>query len=349
MARSYPVNHWYAIATSAELTEKPLARTICNTPIVMFRDKAGAVAVLEDICPHRKAPLSSGFVVDGAIECGYHGAQFDAHGRCIHIPSQDVIPPRGMTVTRFPALERHDMIFAWIGDDKRATPDGIPDIWSANTYADWTAVHGYHHVKANYLLVLDNLADLTHLAFVHRSTIGASGRTGWFNNPLRVTIEGDRVHSSRTMRDISPSGFMLMTSRFAPTDKIDRFQTSDFFAPAFFTVVLGGEHAGTHEEMQRPHHIVLNSVTPETEETSHYFWSVCRTVALDDQHITDEMYRLTRLAFDEDADMLERQQQAIRADRSGRPLMNFQGDQGGAAMRKVIARLIEAETEEQAA
>lgn len=348
MARTYPLNQWYAIGTSAELTEKPIARTICNIPLVMFRDKDGGIAVLEDICPHRKAPLSSGFVVDGAIECGYHGAQFDGKGRCIHIPSQDVIPPRGMSVTHFPALERYGMIFVWIGDPARATDDGIPDVWSANTDPGWTTVHGYHHVKANYLLVLDNLADLTHLAFVHRSTIGASGRTGWFNNPLRVTINGDTVHSARTMRDISPSGFMLMTSRFAATDKIDRFQTSDFFAPSFFTVVLGGEPAGTRDEMQHPHHIVLNCVTPETEESSHYFWSVCRTAALDDTHVSEQMYVQTRHAFDEDAEMLERQQQAIRADRSGRPLMNFQGDQAGAAMRKVIARLMEAEAVEAA-
>ncbi len=34
-------NQWYTAATSAELGEKPLARTICNEPLVMFRGQDG--------------------------------------------------------------------------------------------------------------------------------------------------------------------------------------------------------------------------------------------------------------------------------------------------------------------
>jgi len=56
-------NQWYTAATSAELGDKPLARTICNEPLVIFRSGNGNVAVLTDRCPHRKAPLSSGEVV----------------------------------------------------------------------------------------------------------------------------------------------------------------------------------------------------------------------------------------------------------------------------------------------
>ena len=41
--------------------------------MVLYRDGNGAVAALEDFCPHRGAPLSLGFVRDGQLVCGYHG------------------------------------------------------------------------------------------------------------------------------------------------------------------------------------------------------------------------------------------------------------------------------------
>ena len=69
-------NQWYTAATSAELGDKPLARTICNEPLVIYRGGDGQVAALTDRCPHRKAPLSAGEVIGNDIQCGYHGIRF---------------------------------------------------------------------------------------------------------------------------------------------------------------------------------------------------------------------------------------------------------------------------------
>ena len=81
-------NQWYTAATSAELDDKPLARTICNEPLVLFRGGSGNVAALTDRCPHRKAPLSSGEVVGNDIQCGYHGIRFAPDGACTRVPWQ---------------------------------------------------------------------------------------------------------------------------------------------------------------------------------------------------------------------------------------------------------------------
>lgn len=85
--QSFLRDQWYAAATAAEITDKPLGRKICNEDIVMFRGRDGTIAVLEDRCPHRKAPLSLGQVIDGEIECPYHGLRFDGAGICTLIPS----------------------------------------------------------------------------------------------------------------------------------------------------------------------------------------------------------------------------------------------------------------------
>jgi vanillate O-demethylase monooxygenase subunit len=97
-------NQWYTAATSTEVGAKPLARTICNEPLVIFRGEDGTVAVLTDRCPHRKAPLSSGEVVGSDIQCGYHGIRFAANGACTHVPG-NVPVGRDFRARCFPARE----------------------------------------------------------------------------------------------------------------------------------------------------------------------------------------------------------------------------------------------------
>jgi phenylpropionate dioxygenase-like ring-hydroxylating dioxygenase large terminal subunit len=46
---------------------KPIARTICDQAVVIFRGEDGEVGILGDRCPHRFAPLSTGEV------CGNRG------------------------------------------------------------------------------------------------------------------------------------------------------------------------------------------------------------------------------------------------------------------------------------
>src|SRR5215212_9152356 len=64
----YLRNAWYVACTPDEIAAKPLGRTICGDRMVLFRAEGGAVAALEDFCPHRGAPLSLGSVRDDGQE-----------------------------------------------------------------------------------------------------------------------------------------------------------------------------------------------------------------------------------------------------------------------------------------
>ncbi|MEK9645863.1 MAG: Rieske 2Fe-2S domain-containing protein, partial [Alphaproteobacteria bacterium] len=62
--RQFVKNAWYAAAWNHEITvDTPLARTIMNEPLVLYRDTAGVVVALEDRCCHRHLPLSEGRIV----------------------------------------------------------------------------------------------------------------------------------------------------------------------------------------------------------------------------------------------------------------------------------------------
>jgi len=75
-------NAWYTLGWSDEIADDAiLARTVLNVPIAAWRDPASRrLVALEDRCPHRFAPLSRGTLVDGNIQCGYHGLTFNTAG-----------------------------------------------------------------------------------------------------------------------------------------------------------------------------------------------------------------------------------------------------------------------------
>src|SRR5688572_13476764 len=110
----YPRNCWYIAAWSHEVGRSIFARTIFGERIAMFRTQAGGVAALAGVCPHRLFPFEHGALVGDAVQCGYHGLQFDSTGACIAAPGQ-AEPPKGRVRT-YPVVERWKWVWIWMGD-----------------------------------------------------------------------------------------------------------------------------------------------------------------------------------------------------------------------------------------
>src|SRR5207302_146543 len=107
-------NCWQVIAFSSEIKHVPLARTVLDEQVVLFRTSSGEAVALADRCPHRFAPLSIGRVVGDTIQCGYHGLCFDRDGVCVRVPGQDSVPARAR-VQKYPLVERHTFAWIWMG------------------------------------------------------------------------------------------------------------------------------------------------------------------------------------------------------------------------------------------
>ena len=329
-------NQWYTAATSAELGRQPLARTVCNEPLVIFRTEGGRVAVLTDRCPHRKAPLSSGEVVGSDIQCGYHGLRFAADGACTHVPGNAPIG-RNFRARSFPAREIHGLVFVWLGEAALADPELIPD-FSENVKPGWTGVHGTLYVKGHYQLLIDNILDLTHVVFVHKTTLAGGGVA---ETPLEVDIQGDVVRAQRLMRNVDTAPIYKAARNLH--GKIDRWQFLEFRPPIYARITLGAREAGSELPFGTPTHVVLNSFTPETERSTHYFWSTVRSWGLDDVDVSKIYKNMTDQAFAEDARIVEQQQQLIDSDRSGAQLVSLAFDRAGLAARRIIKRKLDEE------
>ncbi len=336
-------NCWQVIAFADEIGSKPLARTVIGEAVVLFRTGSGQAVALEDRCPHRFAPLSLGRVVGETIQCGYHGMRFEADGNCVRVPGQDEIPALACVQT-YPLVERHRFAWIWMGDASRADLDQIPDFhWVDDP--EWAVSDGYHRYEANYQLLNDNLLDLSHESFVHEETIGNDAVA---DSPVTVKRDGDVVRVHRDMLNIEAPPFYKKTTGF--TGRIDRWHTTNFFAPGFHIIENGSMPAGSPDRSKALERKVLNLITPETTTSSHYFWAVVRQFRRDDQELTEYIRDGIRRTFDQDKDVLEAQQRIIGPDPDS---VNFpvaiRVDAGPIQGRKLVEAAIRREQAEGAA
>jgi vanillate O-demethylase monooxygenase subunit len=345
-------NAWYVAAWDREVTaDAPFGRTLLGEPVVIFRDAAGKAVVLEDRCCHRHYPLSKGRVVGGALECGYHGLTFDGTGKCVRVPGQAHVPDAAR-VRRYPAVERNKWIWVWMGDPAAADPAQICDFhWIDDPH--WGAQGDVFHVKSGYELVIENLLDLTHLAFVHRSTIGNMATAE--QAEVRVQRTDDDVTVSRWMIDTPPPPTYVKAGGFA--GNVDRWQFIHFTPPGFVRLDVGacatGAGAARHKtgpfaaEGAMPGGIEmrnLNAVTPETEKTCHYFWAQAHNFDVDRPDVTEMVFQQVKTAFVEDWGIFEDQQRMIDLDPQA-PRVDVNADAGQIQAIRLLRRRIAEERE----
>jgi phenylpropionate dioxygenase-like ring-hydroxylating dioxygenase large terminal subunit len=336
-------NYWYVAAEPHEIGRLPFARTICNEPIVFWRTEDGTPVAFEDRCCHRRMPLSKGAVEGDTLRCHYHGLRFDTTGRCIRIPGQSTIPP-GAAVRSYPIRERYNWVWIWIGDPALADDARIvPYPW--RTSAEWGDKGTYMHVKSDYRLIVDNLLDLSHLAFVHLSTIGTSAvaeaaRIRTFRTPDSVTV-------ARWIVGTTPAPTHQKATGWGPDTIIDRWQIIEWRPPGFVRLSVGGAPGAAEGkefgfiDLDRPTPAGgfgqrnLNALTPETETTTHYFWSHATDTKPITPERTDAVFRQIVTAFHQDWEVFERQQ----ANWDDRPTIDTVQDAGSIAARQIIAAI----------
>jgi phenylpropionate dioxygenase-like ring-hydroxylating dioxygenase large terminal subunit len=344
--KPWPQNAWYQAAWSHEVKNAPLARTFLNEPVVLFRDAAGKARALEDRCCHRATPLRLGEVVPEGLQCGYHGMVFDGSGKCVKIPGQDSIPPQAK-VRSYPIVERQEFVWIWMGDPALADESKIVDYPWNDDHANWPHIHGMNHVKCNFMLLMDNLMDLTHIPHIHKKTIGGGSVMEQVNARMDVNRTEKGVHYVRWMLGIIPPPTYVKAAGFGPGVRVDRWQDFEYVAPASVIQWTGALETGRGAEQNQDQDggfklRLYHGATPETETSCYYFWTPANGYKPADEAATQLLFSEIARTFLEDVTVLEAQQANLSAD-PGRVLVDLKHDIARLPARRALERMIREE------
>jgi phenylpropionate dioxygenase-like ring-hydroxylating dioxygenase large terminal subunit len=335
---NYPRNEWWVAATSNEITDQPKQRWILDLPVVLYRKQDGAVVALDDRCPHRWAPLSRGWVEGDDIVCGYHGFRYGPEGACVKVPTQAAKPARAR-VRAYPVTERPPLVWVWTGDPARSGDSAPPDIpWLYDPR--WVGGRGYMEIAANYMLLKENVLDLTHFGYVHRNTFKI---LDW-NRAPKVQVEGNQVEFRLDFPPAPLAPIFAEMTGFG-SRPIERVNWGRYLSPAL-------QHAGQDFTDPNPptdgraqaSFRVLHATTPINPTRVHYFWFFAFDLPLTGDQVS-RICELTIRGFKEDDDMISAVQQMIERDPRGAdyPEIMVATDQSAVQARRLLQRQLAAE------
>jgi len=334
-------NAWYVACWSDDVQQSQLFhRKLLDEDVVFFRKNDGIPVALFDRCPHRFIPLHLGHLKDGVIECCYHGLQFDCTGRCIKNPHGDGKIPAAAKVRSYPVTDRHGLLWIWMGD-READPKTIPDYSMLDAGSGFHLTKGQVHIDANYILMGENLLDLSHVAYLHDGLIGSAQMVDTLPS---IREENEVLHVDREMPNVDvPAVFdMLFRQDGKP---VDAWQNISWKAPGCFLLDAGVKALGGKREVMGWYY-GIHLLTPETRSTTHYHFASARPPGSISDAATDaELARLRQIAFaEQDKPIVDAQQRAVGDKDFGamHPVL-LAIDAGPVRMRRTLERLIKQE------
>jgi phenylpropionate dioxygenase-like ring-hydroxylating dioxygenase large terminal subunit len=278
----FPTKAWYSAGWSHEYSRSmPRKRRIVGYDIVFFRNLEGRIVALDAMCPHRGADLSIGTVVNGNIQCPFHGWQFNGQGRCVAIPSQcpsKKIPSKA-AVKSYHVVESQGIIWIW--------PDAVLPEDARPPHYDWLEEDyglGMRRVRdipifanAPFVSVVENAIDNTHPPFIHPGTLAGE--------PQRVVEQSIRFDPD--MRgywgQLDPSdkihdnvkgteGLLGLSRRLMGVTRLDREK-------CYFRFDLGGVVYFYDKFVSGHEQVALFMVTPADDTHSWFFGEHVRSFA----------------------------------------------------------------------
>lgn len=276
---TYVRNCWYPAGFSHELEPRRLqGHKIAGKSIVMWRTDEGSVVAFDNRCCHKRFPLSEGKLLDnGTLECAYHGLCYDDSGRCVKIPSHPDgnIPPQAK-LRPIPLIEQDGVVWVWPGDPEQsdsARPPRTPEI------ADpaWESIGSPEPVRvpANYLLLIENLLDISHFYPLHDGNIGDVE-----NSYIPVELEegeSDGCSYVKTIRRVQGYHQPPYLQEWFCYDEVDRDHTHCMVSPGLTRVEMRVAPPGQLGTDAERGYVLMHLHMPVDESNLVWRWSVnCR-------------------------------------------------------------------------
>ena len=284
---------WHPVALAEAVGAAPVAVSVLGRDLVLWRNDQGAMQAFADHCPHRGARLSLGRVVQGRLECPYHGWQFEAGGHCTRVPALPAfVPPSTHCATAFAVREAYGL--AWVrltlGQDQLPAfeAESDPQLRKVNC--------GPYDVATSAPRIVENFLDMAHFGFVHE---------GWLGERSHSAIDDYQV-------DLTPNGLLATgckawqpQSNLHSTASAQVEYTYEVTTP--YTAVLTKVPEAGSTAIKGWREAIALFICPVTPETSRVWFRL----AVADFESTDEKLReFQNTIFTQDRPVLESQRPA---------------------------------------
>jgi len=281
-------NEWHPVLSAQELGEKPVGVIVLGERVAVYRTPKGVHAV-RDLCIHRGAMLSKGWVEDEVLVCPYHGWKYDTAGQCVCIPAQrkdEKIPLRAKATT-YACMEKYGLIWVCIGEAKKP----LPDFEEFDNPAFRPLACGPYHVNAAATRIIENFTDFAHLMFVHG---GLLGHPDFAELPdFKIFKEPDRIYTE----DI-PIFQPVAHSGSDAEEGTTYVYVKEVFRP--LAARLSKKDADTGQTLW-----ILLTINPVGDKESVVYMVVSRNYAFD---VPDEQFiQFQNTVFEQDAWIIETQ------------------------------------------
>lgn len=337
-------NCWYVAALSTDVDAFNLfKRKIMNINVVIYRTQDGEPVALQDRCPHRFAPLSLGKRDGDELVCPYHALKFNSTGQCTHNPHGKGHIPTAAKVQTFPLVERYGFLWIWMGDADSADDELIPDYSELVSGHENSVGHTYMHVKCNFELLTDNVMDLSHIDHVHGEIITTRGKL----SPLVPKVT--ETHNSIAARwewEQQPAMMIFAPLLPSPSESAEQYFNIIWTAPSHIQLTVAAVQNGEFG-VDDLNQYDLHTTTPETENTTHYFFATRRNHIEEDASFNVMKIQNMHRAFeDEDVPLLEAvQDEMVSTDFFSLNPVLMSNDIAPVRVRKKLLELIEQENQ----
>lgn len=256
--------YWYPIAYDHEVGTEPFPFRMFGDDYVAWRPSPDEpVHAAVDECPHRSARLSQGWVEDGCLVCPYHGWHFAGDGACVEIPSNAPgvpVPPRAH-VQSVLADEKYGLVWVCVGVPREPIPSFV------ELDRGYTLVHEMFETwAASAPRIIDNALDVSHVAWVHRSSVGTpdAPRLGDFE------VERRGAHLSFSVTITARVTEQQKANTGITSDVTPRTTYAELVQPFVFRGLLRYEENGLE-------HVLYKTCTPIDDRHTRFCQFVARS------------------------------------------------------------------------
>jgi nitrite reductase/ring-hydroxylating ferredoxin subunit len=143
---------------------------------ILYRTKSNKPVIQSAYCKHMGSHLGDGTLINGKVQCHFHGWKYDENGKCGKHQLE--------TVT---CIEKNGLIFGWFDDDPTRLPEfDIPDVpgfMDASFEIEFPIRNTYF---------CENQVDKLHFKYVHEDVYPLTMETEWKNDEIKNM--NDQLH-----------------------------------------------------------------------------------------------------------------------------------------------------------